>query len=975
MSLILKQEPANTILTPPAGKSTLFINDTGTPTVKNPNGEITYFPTVQGSNTQILFNDNGAINGNSSFVFNKTTSTMSITNLSVTGTLNAGDISVSSIANGSSNIDIVGVGGSVITSVGGVANVLAVTTTGSTINGTLSVSNSVSATTFVGTLTGAATSAGTVTTAAQTNITSVGILTGLTVGNATANTVFGNGTITTTGVITGNGSGLSSIAGGNVSGAVAFATTANAVAGSNVTGAVAFATTANAVAGGNVTGEVAYAAVANSVAGSNVSGAVGLATFATTANSVAGANVTGAVAFATTANSVAGSNVSGAVGLATFATTANAVAGSNVSGAVAFATTANSVAGSNVSGEVAFAAVANSVSGANVTGAVAFATTANSVAGANVSGTVSLATSATTAGTVTTAAQTNITSVGILTGLTVGNATANTVFGNGTIAVTGTGSFGGTVNMNTNIISNLGTPVSDTDAATKAYVDSVAQGLDTKASVVAATTATITLSGTQTIDGIAVTAGQRVLVKNQTAPAENGIYLCAAGAWTRTTDMDTWIEVPGAYVFVETGTAQADTGWVCTSNAGGTIGVTAMTWTQFSGAGSYTAGTGLTLTGTSFSVNVAQSQITSVGTITGGTWDSAIGSSATFANGLSGANLASINGANVTGTVPSATSATTASTVTNPSQDNITSVGTLTALGVSGTVTASAFTANTGVFTGNGSALTALNASSISSGTLAQARLANASLTVNGTPITLGSTGTITATATNALTIGTGLGGTSYNGSAGVTITNTGVTSIVAGTNIGISGGTGAVTVSVTGTVPSATSATTAGTVTTAAQPSITSVGTLANLNVTGDISTLGDISSGNLSASGNINSANLTISNTIDAVNIKVTDLYSKRTSIPITTNTLIDIFPVTQFRSAKYTMRAGNGTDYQALEVLLVHNSINSIITVYGSLSTSSTDLVAFDTDISAGNVNVYATAVGANTNLNLMGTYVPD
>jgi hypothetical protein len=118
-----------------------------------------------------------------------------------------------------------------------------------------------------------------------------------------------------------------------------------------------------------------------------------------------------------------------------------------------------------------------------------------------------------------------------------------------------------------------------------------------------------------------------------------------------------------------------------------------------------------------------------------------------------------------------------------------------------------------------------------------------------------------------------------------------------------------------------------------------------------------------------------LTISNTIDAVNIKVTDLYSKRTSIPITSNTLIDIFPVTQFRSAKYTMRAGNGTDYQALEVLLVHNSINSIITVYGSLSTSSTDLVAFDTDISAGNVNVYATAVGANTNLNLMGTYVPD
>ena len=72
---------------------------------------------------------------------------------------------------------------------------------------------------------------------------------------------------------------------------------------------------------------------------------------------------------------------------------------------------------------------------------------------------------------------------------------------------------------------------------------------------------------------------------------------------------------------------------------------------------------------------------------------------------------------------------------------------------------------------------------------------------------------------------------------------------------------------------------------------------------------------------------------------------------------------------------MRVGDGTDYQALEVLLVHNNINSIITIYGSLSTSNSDLVIFSTDISAGNVNVYATAVGSGTDLNLMGTYVPD
>ena len=158
----------------------------------------------------------------------------------------------------------------------------------------------------------------------------------------------------------------------------------------NISGAISYATTANSVAGANVTGAVAYATTANSVAGANVSGAVA---YATTANSVAGANVSGEVSFAATANSVAGANVSGAVGLATYATTANSVAGANVSGAVAYATTANSVAGANVSGQVANALVA---------------------------------------GTVYTAAQPNITSVGTLTsldvsgGLTVGgNLTVN----------------------------------------------------------------------------------------------------------------------------------------------------------------------------------------------------------------------------------------------------------------------------------------------------------------------------------------------------------------------------------------------------------------------------------------------------------------------------------------------------------------------------------------------------------------------
>ena len=146
------------------------------------------------------------------------------------------------------------------------------------------------------------------------------------------------------------------------------------------------------------------------------------------------------------------------------------------------------------------------------------------------------------------------------------------------------------------------TPVNPLDITNKAYVDAVAQGLDIKASVVASTTGNITLSGTQTVDGIALVAGDRCLVKNQTAAADNGIYVVAAGAWARSEDMNTWIQVPGAFTFIETGTTLADTGWVCTSNAGGTLGVTAINFTQFSGGASYTAGTGLTLVGSVFSL-------------------------------------------------------------------------------------------------------------------------------------------------------------------------------------------------------------------------------------------------------------------------------------------------------------------------------------------------------------------------------------
>lgn len=151
-------------------------------------------------------------------------------------------------------------------------------------------------------------------------------------------------------------------------------------------------------------------------------------------------------------------------------------------------------------------------------------------------------------------------------------------------------------------ITNLADPTNDQDAATKYYVDTVAQGLDVKASVLVGTTANITLSGAQTIDGVSVVAGDRVLVKNQTTQADNGIYVAASGAWARSADANTWDELVSAYTFIEEGSTYADTGWVCTINKGGTLGTTPITWSQFSGAGTYLAGTGLTLSGNTFSI-------------------------------------------------------------------------------------------------------------------------------------------------------------------------------------------------------------------------------------------------------------------------------------------------------------------------------------------------------------------------------------
>ena len=125
-----------------------------------------------------------------------------------------------------------------------------------------------------------------------------------------------------------------------------------------------------------------------------------------------------------------------------------------------------------------------------------------------------------------------------------------------------------------------------TDAYTKTDIDGLLQGLKAKQSVRVATTANITLSGTQTIDGVAVVAGDRVLVKNQTTGSQNGIYVVAAGAWSRATDANAAAELTSAFVFVEQGTTNKDSAWVQTADSI-TLDTTALTWVQFSGSGAY----------------------------------------------------------------------------------------------------------------------------------------------------------------------------------------------------------------------------------------------------------------------------------------------------------------------------------------------------------------------------------------------------
>lgn len=158
----------------------------------------------------------------------------------------------------------------------------------------------------------------------------------------------------------------------------------------------------------------------------------------------------------------------------------------------------------------------------------------------------------------------------------------------GVIKPDGSIAFTADQSMGSHKITNVTDPASAQDAATKAYVDmAVSLGLFFKQSARVATTANITLSGTQTIDGVSVIAGDRVLVKDQTSGQNNGIYVCASGSWARSVDADTSAEVTaGMFCYVNEGTANGDKGWVLTTNDPITLGSTSLVFAQISSGGS-----------------------------------------------------------------------------------------------------------------------------------------------------------------------------------------------------------------------------------------------------------------------------------------------------------------------------------------------------------------------------------------------------
>ncbi len=599
-------------------------------------------------------------------------------------------------------------------------------------------------------------------------------------------TTFGGGSVTSVSVVSANGL-AGTVATSSTTPAITLSTTITGVlvgdgtAISAATGSTSFPGYAAGIASG-VAGAIPYQTAVNttgfSAAGTAgyvlVSGGTGSPTW-TNAPTLTGTNFTGIPNGALTNSSI---TITGGTGLG--------VSGSPVSlgGTVTLSNTGvtSNVAGTgiSVSGATGAVTITN-------TGVTSITGTAGNITASGATGSVTL--NLATAGTPVTASFVKITTD------TFGRVTATTpvVTGDITALVDATYVNVSGDTMTGALILNADPSVA-LGAATKQYVDAAIAGLSWKQSVAVATLVAGTLATSfaagQVVDTVTLTAGMRILIKNQSTQTENGIYIVqASGAPVRSTDADTGVELVNASVYVDGG-SQTDTGWVQTTSSPITIGSSNIVWAQFSGSGSYTAGTGLSLTGNTFANTGVLSNVAGTGiSVSGATGNVTItNTGVTSAVGTAGNITVSAATGAVTYNLATAGTAGTYGVVTTDTFGRVTS----------GTVIAGIANGGTGL------------------GTLGTA---NQVLGVNAAG---------TALEYKTVTAGTAI--SVVNAAGSITINNTGVTSAVAGTGISVSGATGAVTFTNTG-VTTFSAGTTGLTPNTATTGAVTLAGILALAN------------------------------------------------------------------------------------------------------------------------------------------------
>mgnify|MGYP003342026984 CR=1 FL=1 len=485
--------------------------------------------------------------------------------------------------------------------------------------------------------------------------------------------------------------------------------------------------------------------------------------------SIAGTlGVTGATTLSSTLGVTGNTTVGGTLGV-TGATTLSSTLGVTGTSTFTGAITANggitassATVSALTSGRVVLAGAAGllndsanlTFNGSTLTVTGAASVSGNSSVGGNltVTGTSSHTGNATFAGTLGVTGATTLSSTLAVTGdLTVNSnkfsvaaATGNTSVA-GTLTVTGATSINGALNMNAQKITNLAEPTADSDAATKYYVDAARSGLDIKNSVKAATTANITLSGTQVIDGVTLSVGDRVLVKDQTNQTQNGIYVVASGSWSRAADADQPAELnPGTFVFVEQGTVNDNTGFVVVSDSVLTIGTDNIAWTLFSTSGTLVAGAGLSKNGYTLEVNTAAAGGLEIVADNLQLKSSVAGAGLTYTSGVldivGTANRITVNADNID------------IAATYVGQTSITTLGTITTGTWTGSVIADAYIADNLTISGGTVNNTPIGATTASSGAFTTLS-ASSTLAVTGNA-TFGGTTSHTGAATFSSTLG-----------------------------------------------------------------------------------------------------------------------------------------------------------------------------------------------------------------------------